>query len=340
MNITRANTEATVSYKIRRVSFDKQIRIATVAHTLLGRLVEGAHGDRVLGALYGDMADRTRPVARVPGAAIAVREAAQRGVALSVAAAHADFEWACRDLLTDALEFWEPCFKPALGNAKPPPAVVGPLAKRGWAGTVSEALRAQSADEGFLPGCYSLLGIKPGKEDIALLPLFDFFRRCRNRIIHQDGTAGSDLMDFAKSQEVQKSFQSLGARVRRMTPDLPTLKAADPIILSPSHAILFVVVTLTLFTALASRIRSLLDKDGYLRMTAHYAYGSSHHPFRQEFYKDVLYPALSFLRERYGVRGLNKQDIIIQFRRLGLWDVMVARFHEFASAQQTKATPR
>jgi hypothetical protein len=49
---------------------------------------------------------------------------------------------------------------------------------------------------------------------------------------------------------------------------------------------------------------------------------------------------LSFLRERYGVRGLNKQDIIIQFRRLGLWDVMVARFHEFASAQQTKATPR
>jgi hypothetical protein len=116
MNIAHANTEAAVSYKIRRVGLDRQIRIAAVAHTLLGRLVEGAHGDRVLGALYGEMTQFTRPVLRVPGAAIGVRDAAQRSVALSVAAVHADFEWACRDLLTDALEFWESSFVPNLGK--------------------------------------------------------------------------------------------------------------------------------------------------------------------------------------------------------------------------------
>jgi hypothetical protein len=328
MNITNATTEAAVSYKKRLDVMDTQIRIATVAHTLLGRLVDGVHGDRVLGALYGDMAHKTRAVPRVPGAAIAVHDAAQRGIALSVAAVHADFEWACRDLLTDALEFWEPCWTPALGKVKPPSTTVGPLAKRGWAGTISEALRSQSADDGFLPGCYSLLDIKASNEDLAFLPLFDFFRRCRNRIIHQDGTAGSELVDFAKSKEVQKAFKSLAPAVRRMTPDLPELKTSNPITLTPAHAILFLVVARNLFSALEARVLSMLDEDGYLRMTAHYAYGCSHHPFRRECYKNIAYPAYTFLVERYRVRGLNKEAIVRQFRHLGLWDSLVVRYNE------------
>src|SRR5271168_2174322 len=98
MDTTHARTEAAASYKKRQDVLDMQIRIATVAHTLLGRMVQGTHGDRVLGALYGDMAHNTRAVHRVPAAATAVGAAAQRGIALSVAAVHADFEWACRDL--------------------------------------------------------------------------------------------------------------------------------------------------------------------------------------------------------------------------------------------------
>jgi hypothetical protein len=339
MDITHARTEAAASYKTRQDVLDKQIRIATVAHTLLGKMVGGLHGDLVLGALYGDMAYSTRAVSRVPGAAIAVRDAAQRGIALSVAAIHSDFEWACRDLLTDALEFWEPCWTPILGKAKPPSAAVGPLAKRGWAGTISDALRAQSADEGFLRSCYSLLGIKAGDSDLALLPLFDFFRRCRNRIIHQDGTAGSDLVDFAKSKEVQKAFKSLAIAVRRMTPDLPDLRAQDPIVLNPAHAILFMVVARNLFNALGSRVRSVLDEDGYLRMTAHYAYGSSHHPFRRSFYMHVEYPAGNFLDERYKVRGLVKDSMIRAFRRMGLWDSLVLRYNELFRTRQVKGTP-
>ena len=326
-----ARTEAAVSYKIRRAALDEQIRIATVAHNLLGRLVEGANGGRVLGALYGDMAHRTRAVAQVPNAVLAVREAAQRGIGLYVAGIHADFEVACRDLLTDALEFWESCFTPVLGNVKPPPGAVSALAKRGWAGTITEALRSESAADGFLRSCYALLRIKASNDDFAFLPLFDFFRRCRNRIIHQDGTAGNDLVEFTKSKEVQKTFQSLGASVRRMSPELPALRATDRILLTPSHAILFLVVTLNLFNALESRVRSQLTEDGYLRMTAHYAYGCSHHPFRQKYYKNVLNPAYGFLRDRYVVRGLNKNNIIPQFKRLGLWDPMVVRFNELYS---------
>jgi hypothetical protein len=328
MDIAHARTEAAASYKKRQDVLDTQIRIATVAHTLLGKIVQGTHGDRILGALYGDMAHNTRAIHRVPGAATAVDAAAQRGVALSVAAVHADFEWASRDLLTDALEFWEPCWTASLLKLKRPGPAVGPLAKRGWAGTISEALRSYSAEDGFLLGCYSVLGIKARKEDLAFLPLFDFFRRCRNRIIHQDGTAGSDLVEFAKSREVQRAFKSLAPAVRRMTPELPALKAADPITLTPAHAILFLVVARALFDALASHIRSVSDESGYLRMTAHYAYGSTHHSFRRAHYKDVVYPATTFLFERYGVREADKQNVVRHFRRLGLWDAIVVRFSE------------
>ncbi len=306
---------------------DRQIRISTVAHNLLGRKVEGKEGDRVLGALYGEMGYRTRAVSRVPGAASVVRDVAMMGISLSIAGILSDFEWACRDFLADLLEFWGPCFKPSLGNVKPPPANLTVLAKRGWAGSLSEALRSQSADEGFLQACYSLIGVVPPQADLALLPVFDFFRRCRNRILHQDGRAGSELIDFSKSTELQKAFKSLAPRVLRMTPDLPSLAESEPIVLTPAHAILFLVVVQTLFNALAYRVRSKLDENGYLRMVAHYAYGSSHHPFRQDRYKDVLYPATTFLRQRYTVGKLNKEELIRRFRRLGLWDAMLVRFN-------------
>src|SRR5271156_6475200 len=65
--------------KDRVGQLDKQIRIASVAHTLLGKVVEGANGDRILGALYGDMASSTRAVHRVPDAALAVVAGAERG---------------------------------------------------------------------------------------------------------------------------------------------------------------------------------------------------------------------------------------------------------------------
>ena len=120
MNISRGRTEAAVAYKARQDALDKHIRIASVAHTLLGKLVDGPRGDLVLGALYGAMASRTKPVHRVPSSAEAVRESARRSVALSIAAVHSDFEWACRDLLTDVLEFWEPRWTPQIGNVQAP----------------------------------------------------------------------------------------------------------------------------------------------------------------------------------------------------------------------------
>jgi hypothetical protein len=328
MDITRARTEAAAAYRKRLASMDTQIRVATVAHTLLGKIVEGEHGDRILGALYGDMAHRTRAVHRVPSPAVAVHAAAQRSIALSVAAVLSDFEWACRDLLTDALEFWEKCWTPVLGEAKPPGPAFGPLAKRGWAGTISDTLRAQSAGGGFLQNCYTLLGIKATKEDIAPLPLFDFFRRCRNRIIHSDSTAGSELVEFAKSKEVEGAFKSLGPAVCRMIPELPELRATEPIILVPAHAIIFLVVVRDLFNGLAERVRSELDEDGYLRMTAYYAYGAVYHSFRHAGYKDVEGTARSFLDERYGVREVDQHDLIRRFRKLGLWDAIGTRFIE------------
>jgi hypothetical protein len=328
MNVTRAKTEAEVTYRKRRQNLDNQIRIAYVAHALLAKVVEGAPGDRVLGALYGNMTKKTRPVVRVPNAELAVQQAARSGVALSVASVHSDFEWACRDLLTDALEFWESRFTPALGKVSPPPVPPSPITKRGWASAISQVLRSRSADEDFLQGCYSILGLEATDQDLACLPLFDFFRRCRNRIIHQDGTAGRELVEFAKSREVQRSFERLAPTVRRMTPSLPTLTATDPIPLTPQHAILFLVITLNLFNALVARVRAPLTEDGYLRMTAHYAYGASQHPFRESHYRNVVYPASVFLRFRYGVTDVSKEQLIQRFKALGLWDSMAARFKE------------
>ena len=66
MDISLGRTEAAESYKSRRVLMDNEIRIASVAHTILGKMVDGQNGDRILGALYGDMAHASRVANRVP----------------------------------------------------------------------------------------------------------------------------------------------------------------------------------------------------------------------------------------------------------------------------------
>jgi hypothetical protein len=327
LNLTRARCEAAVAYEERRQRLDHEIRIAYVAYNLLGKLVEGDRGDRVLGAFYGELSKKSKAI-RVPNPQYFVRQAAQSGIALSIAAIHSDFEWACRDLLSDLLEFWEPRFTYNLGKVSPPPFATSPIAKRGWAGSISEALRNHSADEGFLCGCYSPIGLEASKEDLAGLPLYDFFRRSRNRIIHQDGTAGRELAEFAKSQPVLKSFEALTPNVRRMAPSLPELRSQDLILLKPQHAILFLVVTFNLFRALWARVQPSLNEEGYLRMSAHYAYGASHHAYRDQSYRNVIYPASKFLRFRYVVTGIDKEKLIQKFKTLGLWDAMALRFKE------------
>jgi hypothetical protein len=336
MNISRGRTEAAVAYKTRQDALDKHIRIASVAHTLLGKMVDGPRGDLVLGALYGAMASRTRPVYRVPDSSEAVRRSLQRSVALSIAAVHSDFEWACRDLLTDALEFWESRWTPNLGQVQAPPPLGTVLGKRGWSGSVSEVLRSRSANSNFVDACYSLLGISTHKDALVFLPLFDFFRRCRNRILHQDGSAGGDLVAFAQTHSVQDAFKALPGSVRRMTPELPSLVSSETIELFPEHAILFLIVARRLFDSLASRIRSELDYDGYLRMVAHYAYGVADHTFRGKFNKNVEQEGRRFLRVRYQVMGPTKERLIADLKRLGLWPEIVERSHQLGS--QAKVT--
>jgi hypothetical protein len=328
MNLIRLKTEAEVTYAIRRQTLDNQIRIADAAHSLLGKVVEGTAGDLVLGALYANLTKKTLRTVRVPRAALAVQGAARSSVAMSIAAIQSDFEWACRDLLTDSLEFWESQFTPALGVVRPPPDRISPLAKRGWSGAISESLRARAAGEGFVEACYSILGFAPAQADLASIPLFDFFRRCRNRIIHQDGTAGRELAEFAKSREVGRSLAGLSPAVRRMVATLPILNADDPIPLTPLHSILFLVVTFNLYKALVARVRARLNEDGCLRMSAYYAYGPARHTFRLPQYRAVIYPAVVFLRFRYGVTEINKEQLVQRFKALGLWEAMTRRFKE------------
>jgi hypothetical protein len=168
---------------------------------------------------------------------------------------------------------------------------------------------------------------------MALLPLFDFFRMHRNRTLHQDGTAGSSLSDLSRSRELKDAYGSLAASVRRMTPMLPTLRPQQLIALTSSQAILFLIVARGLFDALAMQVRSRLNTDGYLRMAAHYAYGIAHHPFRAAFdHKFVEASAGRYLRERYRVTGAIRTPLVPGFRRLGLWDSIVSRYHDLSTS--------
>jgi len=197
VDISSARTEAAASYKERQDEFDNEIWVTTTAHNVLSKLVEGDRGGLILGALYGDFAYKAGDIRKVKAPISAVRSSVEKGLIFSIAAIHSDFEWACRSLLTDALEFWPHCWSPSLGASAPPGAGSTPLGKRGWAGTVAEELRNQSAGSTFLESCYTLLTIRPHASDLALVPIFDLFRRIRNRVMHQDGIAGSELAEFS-----------------------------------------------------------------------------------------------------------------------------------------------
>ncbi|MEI6702402.1 MAG: hypothetical protein WCL71_02545 [Deltaproteobacteria bacterium] len=343
MDTSKARTEAAAVYKERQATLDAHIRIGAVAFGLLGRIVDGKNGDRVLGEFYGALGKKIRPVQRVPRHEDTILTAYQRNIVLSLAAVQTDFESACRDLLSDVMEFWPSSFKAQLAGVRPPPDAPHTLAKRGWAGCISEVLRSSSAGADFVKACYNFLELTPTDSDLERLPIFEYFRRCRNRVIHQDGTAGLDLATYSQSKELLSAVNNLPASVKAMVATLTTLpetKADEQIVMEPTHCILFLIVARSLFDALAAKIQKRLSDEGYLRMAAYYAYGPPFHAFRLGREKHVVYPARRFLSERYNVTGTDKDVVIQRFRELDLWDSIVKQYHELFVPGQTTSMKR
>jgi hypothetical protein len=328
VDTSKGLVEASAAYKERQDATDREIRIGAAAYALLTRTIAGPHGGRVLGALYGIAGGNY--MKQVPMHEAAVQAAYDRSTLLSIAAIHADFEWATRDLLADCLEFWPDTLKGDSAKVKQPPAPPHPLAKRGWSGTIAEAFRRSSADDGFLLQCYKFVGLTPGKKDVELLPIFDFYRRCRNRALHQDGMAGYDLQVFSQSQELKNAMATLPATVQKILPEVPVFNSGEAIRLHPRNATLFLIVARTLHNLLAARLRSLLDEEGYLRMAAYYAYGAPYHQFRPHTikYKHVEDLVSRFLHERYQIKNLTTARLIEGLRKVGNWKVLVEKFHQ------------
>lgn len=327
MELRNARLEAGVAYADLAKSMFTFIKMSVTAYEMLGRLVDGHDGDRILAAMYGAADQGWYRSFSAPNPVQEVNLAKSRASSLALVAIQGEFETAARGLLTDMLEFW-PESEPATGvGAEPPGPRAHPLAKRGWAASVSEGLRGFSASEGFIERCHGLASVPVSDNTRGLLALYDYCRRARNRVVHQGSIAGSDFSSFSRSRELRNSQLFLNRLIRRSTARLPEFDPGDTVSLEPKHLFILNVVVERLHRELEASVRARLDEDGYVRMAAHYSLGAREHPFRSAGHKQVYVPIRRYLGARYRLGDLGaSSEFPALCRRLGLWDTMLERF--------------
>jgi len=327
LDTTRARTEQQVAYQHRLNSIDAHIKVSAASFSLMQRLIDGPGGDRILGSLYEAAEQPWAKTERVPLAIEKVLLARDRSVSLALVAIHGEFEAAARRMVADILEFWLDEIPKETAVAEVPSPRTSPIEKRGWASPVAASLRSYSAGEEFLTRCRNLVFHTEDRFDHELVPIYDYFRRVRNRVVHQDGIVNSGLAEFSVSAEVKASQASLDKSVKRATPPVPTQDDGQLVSLEPKHLVLYKLVCFRLFDALAGIFKPQLDHDGYIRMASYYSLIAPHHPYREKNHKHVHVPVRKFLTGRYRIRNVSAEFLIEQCRRLGIWESLVASFN-------------
>ena len=167
-----------------------------------------------------------------------------------------------------------------------------------------------------------------------VLPIVDYFRQARNRIIHQQGVASSELSSLSRSTELADARRALNAQLRRASPELPEFAVGDVVAFAHRHAIFFKIVVGRVFREFCNQLRPKLTEDGFLRMATHYSLGTATHPYRGPRHHHAVTAVKRFLYDRYRVSALDDAKIIKRCQELGLWTEVSDRFNAIYGSGQ------
>jgi hypothetical protein len=179
--------------------------------------------------------------------------------------------------------------------------------------------------EGLSPkSLYARLGWKKDVLD-SFEPLYEYFSKVRNCIVHRSSRASTDLNKHATSSQLLTCVDgSKGPRGRKL-PALPAITIGDEIALLPRHAILASEVCRRIAIDANEKLLEYLGEEGVVYMAAYHSLLCERPIITSA--RNTPQAVLNYIAtNRYRVRLGNRDEAVRILSQMGEWGSYLRRF--------------
>jgi len=175
------------------------------------------------------------------------------------------------------------------------------------------------------------------KEDVldSTEPLYNYFSKMRNCIVHRSGRATAELSEHAVSPRLTACVDEWKGPRGKKLPALPTVTTGDDLALLPRHAILASEVCRRIAVDANAQLLNYLSENGVVYMAAYHSLLSE---------RPVLTAARNtpqavlnyFLTDRNRVQLESRDEAVRILSRMGRWKPYLRKFERLKARGQLK----
>jgi hypothetical protein len=188
---------------------------------------------------------------------------------------------------------------------------------------------SDETDEGISPSkLYSEVGWKKDSLD-SLSPLYEYFSKVRNCIVHRSGRASSELNKYAASERLAKCVGDWHGPRKKKLPALPNISTGNDLSLLPRHAILAGEVCRRIAVDANEKLLKYLGVEGLAYMAAYHSLLSSTPVVTNA--RSSAQAVLNFiLTNRYRAKLAYREEAVQILGRLGKWKPYLRKFERMS----------
>lgn len=183
----------------------------------------------------------------------------------------------------------------------------------------------QEDAEGLSPmSLYARLG---WEKDVltGVEPLFTYFSKARNCIVHRSARASKDLATFSIQSGLIACVSGWKGPRNKRLPSLPAVSAGIEVSFLPRHAVLSSEVCRRIAVDANERLLNYLGDDGVVCMAAHHSLLSDE-PITMDARKSARAILNYLLTSRYRVKLQNRDEAVQVLSRMGKWKPYLRRY--------------
>lgn len=207
-----------------------------------------------------------------------------------------------------------------------------------WATLQGESVikKADSEDdaEGLSPkALYAQLGWSLNAiQDVE--PLYEYFSRLRNCIVHRSGRANADLNKYASGARLKACVDGWSGPRKKKLPALPTVSLGDHVAVLPRHAILAGEVCRRIALDANSRLLGYVGNRGIVYMAAYHSLLSKR-PIDTNARKSAQAMLNTILTGRYRVQLAQRNEAVQVLSEIGKWKPYLRKFERVHSGSNS-----
>jgi len=166
----------------------------------------------------------------------------------------------------------------------------------------------------------------------SLSPLYEYFSKVRNCIVHRSGRASQELIKNAGSSRLAHCVNGWQGPRKKTLPPLPAIVVGSDLPLLPRHAILASEICRRIAVDANEKLLRYLGVEGLAYMAAHHSQ-LSNTPIPTNARATAQGTLNAILTNRYRVKLDYREEAVQALGRLGRWKAYLRRFERLHEKQ-------